>query len=154
MTRTRAAIVAVAITLIVLGVLAFEIVATRPVRGAMRTCSELLAIARTIDPHQPKNQVSILLEAARPLCSSRYLRTHHLAVAGEGGIVGIPRNINKDFKAWREGPNVWICPTNLGSRRPVYQFVLEDGRWRFDGPVGILYPWGEVVPMSEHPDEE
>ena len=68
------------------------------------------------------------------LCTARYLQAHPLAVAAEGGIIGVPRNINKNFKAWREGPNVWICPTNrIG---PVYQFVFENGAWRFDGPVG------------------
>ncbi len=70
-----------------------------------------------------------------------------LAVAAEGGLIGFPRNINKNFKAWREGPNVWICPTNrIG---PVYQFVFENDDWRFDGPVAILRPWGEIVRTSE-----
>ena len=81
------------------------------------------------------------------LCTARYLQAHPLAVAAEGGIVGIPRNINKNFQAWREGPNVWICPTNrIG---PVYQFVFEKSDWRFDGPVGILRPRGEIVPTSD-----
>jgi len=145
MTRTRGLIVAGAIALLVMSGLAFEIVTTQPVRGALRTCAELFTIA-----NRPDLNEAARLEAARSLCSTRYLRTHTLAVAAQGGLVGIPRNLNKNFKAWREGPNVWICPTNrIG---PVYQFVVEDGGWRFDGPVGILRPRGEMVPLSDLPD--
>jgi hypothetical protein len=147
MARTRSVLLAGAITLILLGGLAFEIIATQPVRGALRTCTELFTIA-----NRPGLSAAERLNAARPLCSRRYLQTHELKVADEGGLVGIPRNINKNFQAWREGPNVWICPTNrIG---PVYQFVFEDGRWRFDGPVGILRARGEMVRTSELPDLE
>ena len=147
MSRTHSLIVAGGLTLILLGGLAFEIIATQPVRGALRTCTELFTIA-----NRPGLSEAERLDAARALCSRRYLQTHELKVADEGGLVGIPRNINKNFQAWREGPNVWICPTNrIG---PVYQFVFEDGSWRFDGPVGILRPWGEIVPMTEVPDLE
>ena len=60
--------------------------------------------------------------------------------------MNIPRNLNKNFKAWREGPNVLICTSNrIG---PVYQFVYEDGRWHFDGLVGILNPGAK---SSERP---
>jgi hypothetical protein len=146
MSRTRSVIVAVAIPLILLGGLAFEIIATQPVRRALRTCTELFTVA-----NRPDLTDSERLNAARALCSTRYLQTHHLALAAEGGIVGIPRNINKNFQAWREGPNVLICPTNrIG---PVYQFVLENGQWRFDGPVGILRPRGEMVRTSDLPSD-
>ena len=147
MSRTRSLIVAGVITLILLGGLAFEIITTQPVRGALRTCTELFTIA-----NRPGLSEAERLDAARALCSRRYLQTHELKVADEGGIVGIPRNINKNFQAWREGPNVWICPTNrIG---PVYQFVFENGGWRFDGPVGILRARGEMVRTSELPDLE
>ncbi len=45
------------------------------------------------------------LAAARKLCSHRYLLTHRLAVAGadDGGLVGLPRNFDKNFKASRRG---------------------------------------------------
>ncbi len=146
MSRIRWILIASAITSIVIGGLAFEIIATQPVRGAMRTCSELFTVA-----NRPGLSESERLQAARSLCSARYLQTHALSVAAEGGLVGIPRNLNKNFKAWREGPNVWICPTNrIG---PVYQFVFENGGWRFDGPVGILRAWGEMVPMSDLPEQ-
>jgi hypothetical protein len=139
--------IAGAIALIVIGGLAFEIVATQPVRGAVRTCAELFTIANRPDLDEAER-----LQAARSLCSARYLRTHTLALAAEGGIVGIPRNLNKNFKAWREGPNVRICTSNrIG---PVYQFVFEDGNWRFDGPVGILRAWGELIPMADLPELE
>jgi hypothetical protein len=133
------------ITLALLGALALEIVATQPVRGAMRTCTELFTIANRTDLTDDQR-----LSAARALCSAHYLQTHKLAVAGEGGLVGVPRNISKNFQAWRQGPNVWVCPTNrIG---PVYQFVFEDGTWRFDGPVAILRPRGQIVRTSELPE--
>jgi len=145
MTRTRILVITAAITLLLAAGVAFEVIATQPVRGAMRTCSALFTIA-----NRPDLTDTARLEAARSFCSSRYLQAHPLALAAEGGIRGFPRNINKNFKAWREGANVWICPTNrIG---PVYQFVLESGDWRFDGPVAILRPWGEIVRTSELPD--
>jgi hypothetical protein len=146
MTRTRSLIIAGAITVFLVAGLAFEIIATQPVRGALRTFTELLTVA-----NRPDLDESARREVARSLCSAGYLQTHDLAVAAEGGIVGIPRNINKNFRAWREGPNVWICPTNrIG---PVYQFVFENRGWRFDGPIGILRPRGEIVRTSDLPLE-
>jgi hypothetical protein len=145
MKRTHSLIIAGAVILILLGGLAYEIRSTQPVRQAMRTCTELFTIANRPDLGDAER-----LAAARSLCSTHYLQMHHLALAAEGGIVGIPRNINKNFQAWREGPNVWICPTNrIG---PVYQFVFENRGWRFDGPVGILRPRGELVRTSDLPE--
>jgi len=152
MTKTRMALISAAIVAILFAGLAFEVVTTQPVRGAMRTCSELFTIANRLEMANPARpgEAKGLLEAASALCSARYRRSHPLIAATEGGLVGIPRNINKNFKAWREGPNVWICTTNrIG---PVYQFVFEDGRWRFDGLVAILRPWGEIVRSSELAD--
>jgi hypothetical protein len=133
------------ITATVAGGLAIEVITTRPVRGSIRTLSELFTIA-----NRPDLTADQRLAAARSLCTARYLEAHPIALATEGGIVGIPRNINKNFQAWREGPNVWVCPTNrIG---PVYQFVYEENAWRFDGPVGMLGPRGEFVRTSELPD--
>jgi hypothetical protein len=145
MTKTRIVLIAAAITTLLAAGLAVEVITTGPVRGAVRTCSELFTLA-----NRPGLDDSQRLEAARALCSARYLEAHPLAVAPGEGLVGIPRNINKNFQAWRDGPNVWICTTNRVG--PIYQFVYERGRWRFDGLAGILRPWGEIVRTSELPD--
>jgi len=126
--------------------LAFVIIETIPVRGALATYTELIATANRPDLTDDQR-----VETARRLCSARYLRTHELAVAPEGGLVGIPRNIHKNFQAWRREGKVWVCPTNRVG--PLYQFVYEGGRWRFDGPIGLLRPYGEVVPYEEIPGD-
>jgi hypothetical protein len=145
MSRTRIVAIATAVSVILIGGVVFEVVTTQPVRGAMRALSELFTLA-----NRPDLTADERLNAARSLCTARYLEAHPLAVAAEGGLIGFPRNINKNFKAWREGPNVWICPTNrIG---PVYQFVFENNGWRFDGPVAILRPWGEIMRTSELTD--
>jgi hypothetical protein len=149
MTNTRIALISAAIVALLLAGLAWEVLATQPVRDAVHACAELFTIANELefaDPARPE-QAKALLEQATALCSARYRQSHPLVIAAQGGLVGIPRNINKNFKAWREGPNVWICTTNrIG---PVYQFVFEDGRWRFDGLVAVLRPWGEIVRTNE-----
>jgi hypothetical protein len=146
MSRTRIILVSLGLTALLLALLAFEVVTTQPTRGALRTFAELLTIA-----NRPGLSAADRLVAAHTLCSRRYLQTHKLVAADrEEGLVGIPRNFNKNFQAWREGPNVWICPTNRVG--PVYQFVFENGAWRFDGPIAILTPQGEVVRSSELPD--
>ena len=150
MTRIRSLMIAVAVVLILLGGLAYEILSTRPVRGAVRTCSELFTVA-----NRPGLRPEERIAAARALCTRRYLATHKLDVAGDGqGLVGVPRNLHKNFKAWREGPNVLICPSGPSTSRPVYQFVFEDGSWRFDGPIGVLIPGGRIIPMADLPDLE
>ena len=113
MTRSRSLIIAGAVVLILLGGLVFEIVSTRSVRGAVRTCSELFTIA-----NRPGLQPEERIAAAQSLCTRRYLATHKLDVADDGqGLVGIPRNLNKNFKAWCEGANIWVCP--LSPFRPT-----------------------------------
>jgi hypothetical protein len=119
-----------------IGVLAFEIARTAPVRGAVQCYSSLLVAANRQD-----------LAAARELCSNRYLQSHGLRPAAEGGLVGLPRNINKNFQAWKHGSEVWLCPTNRVG--PVYQFVNEGGAWRFDGPIGVLTSGGTVERLME-----
>jgi hypothetical protein len=141
MNRRRLLILGPSIVLVLTGGLALELVWTQPARQAMRTCAELFTIA-----NRPALSDQERLSAARALCTSRYLQEHPLTLATEG-ISGLPRSINKNFKAWREGPNVWICTGNrIG---PVYQFVYEQGRWRFDGLVAYLRPWGEIKRASE-----
>lgn len=111
---------------------------TRPVREAVTAYTKLISAANRQD-----------VSAARRLCSTRYLKSHKLVPANEGGVVGLPRNIHPNFQAWRQGPHVWLCPTNRVG--PIYQFVFENGKWRFDGPVGILRGRGEFIPYEETP---
>jgi hypothetical protein len=137
----RAWIVAGVVGLLLAAALAAEVITTRPVRRAVTTYTALLGAANAQD-----------IEALRRLCTRRYLESHPPRPANEGGVIGLPRNIHKNFRAWRHGPNVWLCPTNRVG--PLYQFVFEDGSWRFDGPVGILRARGEVVPYADLIDDE
>ena len=147
MSRIRSLIIGGAVVLLLLGGIAYEIVPTQPVRGAVRTCSELFTAPTA--PTCGRRSGS----RRRGRCARGDISHPQAGRRRDGqGLVGVPRNLNKNFKAWREGPNVWICPTNRFG--PVYQFVLEDGTWRFDGPVGILGPWGRVVPMEDVPEAE
>lgn len=114
---------------------------TRPVRESVRTYTALLGAANRQD-----------VAAARRLCTDRYAATHPLRPAPDGGLVGLPRNVHKNFQAWREGTNVWLCPTNRVG--PVYQFVPEAGGWRFDGPVGLLMPGGRVDRLTDGEADE
>ena len=100
-------------------------------RGGVATFTSLLAYANAGD-----------LDAVRSLCSRRYLGSHRLELSPEGGVVGLPRNIHKNFQAWPEGDEVWLCPTDRVG--PVYRFVLEGGSWKFDGLVGLLRAGGRV----------
>jgi hypothetical protein len=118
-----------------------EALSTRPVRQAVAAYTALIGAANRQD-----------LDAVRGLCSARYLETHTPGEAREGGVVGLPRSIHKNFQAWRHGPEIWICPTNRVG--PLYQFVYEAGAWRFDGPVGILRGRGEIIPLSDLPGDE
>lgn len=86
-------------------------------------------------------------ETVRKLCSARFLQTHPLKTAPEGGLVGFPRYIHKNFQAWREGPAVWVCPTNRVG--PIYQFLREDGEWKFDGLVGLLRSGHQIMVLPE-----
>jgi hypothetical protein len=139
--RQRGWLIGAGVVLALIVALVLEIITTRPVRQAMATYTALIAAANRQD-----------LDAVRRLCTEHYLKTHAPRTAAEGGVVGLPRNIHKNFQAWRHGPNVWICPTNRVG--PLYQFVFEQGAWRFDGPIGILRPRGEVVPLEVLQDAE
>jgi hypothetical protein len=109
---------------------------THPQRSSLQTYYAMIDAANRQDSTR-----------ARELCSSRYRQTHDLKSAPEGGLVGLPRGISKNFKAWRQGPNVWLCPSDRVG--PVYQFISENGAWRFDGPIGLLQSDGRVERMSE-----
>lgn len=137
--RSRKTLIAAVGVAVILAVLAFEVVTTRPVRGAVRAFLELTTIANRDDEAR--------IEAARPYFSSRYLAAHPIRPAAEGGIVGLPRSIHRNFQAWRQGDEVWICPANrVGS---VFRLVQEGGRWRFDGLVGLLQSGNVLIPADE-----
>ena len=106
-------------------------------RGGVATFTRLLASANAGD-----------LDAVRSECSRRYRNAHRIEPSREGGVVGLPRVIHRNFRAWVAGNDVWLCPTDRVG--PVYRLVLEEGRWKFDGLVGLLRTGGVV----EHADEE
>ena len=136
---SRQAALGLLAVLAAVGIVSAWAVWTRPERESVRDYTELLAAANRQD-----------VAAARRLCTQRYVAGHSLTPAPGGGLVGLPRNIHVRFQAWREGPHVWVCPTNrIG---PVYQFAFEDQAWRFDGLVGILRARGQFVPLTEEPD--
>jgi hypothetical protein len=132
----KAVLIGVGVGVVLLAIVVVVAVSTGPTRASVRTYAELISAANQGD-----------LAAAKRLCSQRYLASHPLDLAREGGIVSLPRNIHKNFKVWRSGANVWLCPTNRGG--PIYQFVRENAEWRFDGPVGILHYNGVVEPMED-----
>jgi hypothetical protein len=130
--RIRPILIGAAVVAALIVALIATSVRTRPVRRSVIAFTELLAAANLQD-----------LPRARGLCSRRYLAGHPLRASEEGGIVGLPRNMHPNFQAWREGPHVWICPTNRVG--PIYQFVLEGDAWKFDGPVGLLRGRGQII---------
>ncbi len=108
----------------------------RMTRSGVTTFTRLLASANAGD-----------LDAVRSLCSGRYLGSHQVVRSAEGGVVGLPRMIHKNFQAWVEGDDVWLCPTDrLG---PVYRLVLEEEAWKFDGLVGLLHERGQIEAVEE-----
>ena len=138
--RARPILIGAAVVVALIAALVVTSIRTRPVRESVLAFTELLAAANLQD-----------LPRARALCSTRYLEAHPLELADEGGIVGLPRNMHPNFQAWREGPHVWICPTNRVG--PIYQFVLEEEGWKFDGPIGLLRGRGQIIldPELTHP---
>jgi len=136
LTRRRSYLLGLAGACVLAGSLGAVIAWTRPVRESVRIYTELLAAASRED-----------VESARKLCTTRYARAHTLAPAPEGGLTGLPRNIHKNFQAWRDGADVLLCPTNRVG--PVYRFRLENDAWRFDGPVGVLQGRGRFVPLED-----
>ena len=121
---------------VVVIVLVYFALSTRESRMAVRTYAQLTAAVNVQD-----------LDAVRAMCTARYLSVHPLRVAEEGGVVGFPRSIHKNFQAWREGDAVWLCPTNRVG--PVYQFLEEAGEWKYDGVVGLLRSGGHILMLSD-----
>lgn len=130
--------VVLALLAIVIGgaVVILVVVHTGPQREAIQVYTRLVFAAESGN-----------VDAAKALCTRRYVREHGVTLAASGGLVGLPRTIHKNFQAWREGPEVWFCPTNRMG--PVYRFREEGGSWRFDGLVGLLEPGGVIVTSDE-----
>lgn len=104
-------------------------------RGAVTTYARLVASANAGD-----------LGAVRDLCSARFARAHPPEPAPSGGVVGFPRQVHPNFRAWVAGDDVLFCPANrVGT---VYRFAFERGAWRYDGPAGLLRPDGRIVPVA------
>lgn len=108
-------------------------------RRAVATFTSLVAAANAQD-----------LDTARSLCSADYLRSHRLVVAEGGGVEGLPRGIHPNFRAWREKDQVWLCSGNRVG--PVWRFVLEAGRWKFDGLAGLIRDGWNVEPADVQAD--
>ncbi len=121
--RTRVLAIGLCLAAFALVVLvSYDAVATAPVRGAVRAYTQLITAANRGDLNQ-----------ARQLCTPQFLEASPLKLAEEGGIIGLPRAIHKNFHAWRHGPDVWICPSNRSG--PVFQLRRDGNRWLFDGLV-------------------
>lgn len=114
-------------------------------RQALATRPAVASFARLVDAANAGD-----INRARRECSAGYLAAHKLAKAEGGGLVGLPRAIHPNFRAWTEGDQVWICPGNREG--PVYRFVPERGDFRFDGPAGLLRGRA-VVPMEPDADD-
>ena len=127
----RYVLVAIAAAPVAMGVVLYLILHTGPVRASVRSFTKLVAAANRGD-----------LEAARSLCTPRYLAEHGLEAAPEGGLVGLPRGMHPNFKAWRASDGVLVCPTDRVG--PVYRFVEHDGAWKYDGLAGVLERDGHV----------
>jgi hypothetical protein len=134
--QARPWVIGAGVAVILLIAVAAFAVWTAPERESLRVYTELIAAANLED-----------VSTARSLCSAQYLQTHQLRPAPDGGLVGLPRGIHKNFQVWRAGPEVRLCPMNrIG---PVYSFVHEATGWKFNGPIGILRGRGEFVPIAE-----
>lgn len=127
------AIAAAALVVVAIGVI--EFVRTAPVRGAVRAYTALIAAANRGDR-----------AAVQALCSAHYLQGHRIEVADEGGVVGLPRMIHKNFRTWPRGEAMWICPGNRAGL--VAQLVREQGVWKYDGIVGELRPGNQFAPSE------
>jgi hypothetical protein len=125
------AILGAALLVVPLGRVVRSLVMTR---GAMSTFTRLISAGNAQD-----------VNAIRSLCSKRYLASVSIQVSREGGVIGFPRNIHKNFQIWTEGDEVRLCPTDREG--PVYRLLKEEDAWKFDGLAGLLKR-GRVEPQE------
>lgn len=135
----RTALAAVGVCVLGVGLVVFiwlEAVNTAPVRDAVRVYSQVVGAANRGD-----------LPAVERLCTPRLLSDQAPRLAEEGGIVGLPRAIHKNFRAWRQGSDVWITPNDARSViRPVYRIERLGDTWKYDGLIGHLRRGTEFLP--------
>lgn len=121
----------------ILAALAAASPASRWARSQMMTRRALATFVRLLDAANAQD-----VPAARSLCTARYASRNPPVTSPGGGLVGLPRNIHRNFQAWRDGGEVYLCPTDRVG--PIYRFVLDGQSWKFDGPAGMLRPGGRV----------
>jgi hypothetical protein len=126
--RSGFGIIVIAFLAVLAGMYAviWQVTRPTPVRESVAVFTKMVAAASRDD-----------VEAARAYCSSR-LKGEDVAE-----LAKLPTRFERSFKAWREGDDVLICPTDLGGT--LYRFVNEEGAWKYDGPIGTLTPDGKVI---------
>lgn len=134
----RTYVLGVIVVAAVLIALAFVIVRTSPVRGAVQSYMRLVAASNRGD-----------VETVKALCTERFLQTARLNEDG-GRVLGeIPQVISQNFQGWEEDGAVLFSP---GARvGPVYRLLREGDRWLFDGTVGVLRGDGTLDRTPESP---
>jgi hypothetical protein len=134
------------VLVLVVLLMALGMTSFRVVRSLLMTRRAVATFVAILDAANAQDLVAL-----GPLCTERYLKAHPPSPSTGGGVVGLPRGIHKNFQAWREGDQVWLCPTDrIG---PVYRFVFEGGSCKFDGLVGLLRPGGRVEQAVEDLDD-
>lgn len=119
--------------------IALEYQHTKPTRSVLRNFTRLSEAVRRGD-----------IETVRSLCSTGYLEKKPLQESTQGGLLELPRGIHRNFRIWRRGNEIWLCP---GDRiGPVYRFVADGEEWTFDGLVGLLQS-GQLI-LVESPGED
>ncbi len=123
--RTRAGVVAVCgVGALLVAIVWIAAVVTAPERDALRTYTRLVTAANRGD-----------VEAVQGLCTTRFLSENPPRLADEGGLVGLPRAIHKNYQIWRSGRDIHICPSNRVG--VVFRMVRSGEAWLFDGLVGV-----------------
>ena len=146
-TARRATALQVASGVVLVGIIAGPYGA-RAVRDLARTRGAVAVYARLVASANAQD-----LPTIRSLCTDRYLAEHPPRPSGRGGVAGFPRQIHPNFRAWVQGDEVWLCQGNRVGL--VVRFVPRAGRWRYDGPVGLLRSDGVVDPADrdDRPEE-
>lgn len=133
----------VAVVLGFVGFVVYESVTTRPRRDATRAFLKLIDVTR-----RPGLSDEERIETARNFFSARRLAVGPIRLT-DGGVEGLPRDVDHNFPVWRDGAAFLLRPSDRDG--VVYRMVEQNGRWRFDGPAGHRHGRGEFVPAPETP---